>query len=671
MGNFEHNNSNTCTPLCAWQQVWGEGIRSNRTALGATILMGQLDNTASNPHNEGKAAQEALRLITQDLRTLHTELSGQLTQDITRLQGTKHRLLNDLEILEEEYQKLQAEYDALKSQQEVELSRQQVAQQQLWAKRLAQALAGHLQSRLMETIYSGASVNGIGSTEGSLHNAYQLLAALDASLNETLRCIENELESYRKTLSSKIDDMRVKEKQGEDLLDALVSRISEQLQRQHTLSHGAAPPLANGNGHGVAHLQGYAPQTLAHSRVAIAPRTAAPYPSPGYAAPSPHEGHPAVSANGRTNGVVPPYHFPVSVPGAPAPATSAPLPKPRGLSPEAAFKRGILFIILSTLALSFHNVMVGIIGYGGQILGRFPVDGIFPLTLPNSLMLLWLRMLVVLPLMALVAGKIYPRVWRDVRQFLANPDKRPLFQVIASGGFLFLSQILIYKAISEIGPGVAVTLLFMYPLITVPLAWWLFGDRPTPLRVIVMFAITIGIIFTALPRIDLSGTSVSPWGVFSALLSSCAFALYLIAMQLSFRNKLHPVPVSLVQFTTIFVFSSVILIGGSFFGLKTGAPSSYGGLYLGGLLLGGLTLLGYLFNNFGVRFIGAAQAAIVASSGPVLTAVLAYLVTPGEKSMLQFVQWIGVVLVTLGVLALSLEKLGKSPKLQPKELSSR
>ena len=198
-------------------------------------------------------------------------------------------------------------------------------------------------------------------------------------------------------------------------------------------------------------------------------------------------------------------------------------------------------------------------------------------------------------------------------------------------------------------------------------------DRPSPLRGLVMFTITIGIVFTALPRIsvDLSNLStgeVSPWGVVAGLLSSAAFAMYLVSMQISFR-KLHPVPVTLVQFTTIFVLTSLILIGGSFFGLETGEPSSYPKLYLAGVLLGVLTLLGYLFNNFGVRLMGAAQASIVASSGPVLTAILAYLITPGPKSALQLIQWIGVILVTLGVLALSLERLSKKPK-APKKVKA-
>jgi drug/metabolite transporter (DMT)-like permease len=315
-------------------------------------------------------------------------------------------------------------------------------------------------------------------------------------------------------------------------------------------------------------------------------------------------------------------------------------------------------MVLSTLALSMHNVLVGIIGYGGRLFGQIPIESIFTLNIPNSLMLLWLRMVFVLPLLMLAAVKLYPPVWEDMRQLFRDPDRRPVYQVIASGSFLFMSQVLIYKAIADVGPGVAVTLLFMYPLITVPLAWFLFGDRPTPLRLVVMFAISMGIVFTALPRIyaDLNTGTVSLWGVGAAILSSVAFALFLVAMQLSFR-RMHPVPVSLMQFSTIFILTSLILIGGSFFGLNPGQPSSAWGLYTSGFLLGLLTLMGYLFNNYGVKLMGAAQASIVASSGPVMTAILAYVITPGEKSALSFIQWMGVVLVTLGVISLSLERL--------------
>ena len=612
--------------------------------------MSQLDKAPSNSNDEGKVAREALRKVSQDLRALQDELSGQLNQDIARLQGTKHRLLNDIEILEEEYQSLKAEVSTLQQQQHTELSRQQLAQQQIWAKKLAQALATHLQGRLTQEVYAGAATAVTTAPDGSLQNAYQLLSSLDSTLNDTLHSLQQDLNSYQSSLSQQISRMHSMEQQGEALLDALVNRLSLQLQTQIARPRSLAT-VTNGNGSSNGqHLSGYPQIPLQPSTEAQAPAS----PSLPYG----HHGHsqPANRAN------------------APSTATTAPSPPPvasaKAKPAASAFQKGLTFIVLSTLALSVHNVLVGIIGYGGNVFGQISVEGIFPLNIPNSLRLLWLRMAVVLPLMCFVANMIYPKTWADLRQFLGQSDKRPLFQVIASGCFLFMSQVLIYKAISDIGPGVAVTLLFMYPLITVPLAWFLFGDRPTPLRGLVMFAITIGIVFTALPRIyaDLDASAVSPWGVFAGLLSSAAFALYLVSMQISFR-KLHPVPVTLVQFTTIFVLTSLILILGFFFGLRPAQPSSYSGFIVAGILLGGLTLLGYLFNNFGVRLMGAAQASVLASTGPVLTAVMAYIITPGAKSVLQPIQWLGVILVTLGVLALSLEKLGKKPK-APKKVNA-
>jgi drug/metabolite transporter (DMT)-like permease len=580
--------------------------------------MGQMDNGPNNPNPD---AREILQSVTQDLQSLQSRLSQQLSQDVDYLQRTKERLLSDLDMLEEEYQDLQGRYDALQENYEVALSHQQLAQQQLWAKRLAQALASHLKGRLTAVMYEGLPSNGQGQTV-SVGSAYQLLTSLDNTLNDTLHSLQQDLNSYQSSLSQQVNRMHSMEQQGEAILEALVNRLSQQLQTQMTR-----------------------------------PGTIAPHGSPnGYGLPT-QNGHGLTPAHGNGHGV---GTLPPQAPAPVPPASKAQAPAPKKAS---AFQQGIIFIILSTLALSVHNVIVGIIGYGGRIFGQIPIEGIFALNIPNSLVLLWLRMLVVLPLMAVAAGTLYPQVWSDLRRFVSAQDKRPIYQVIASGCFLFMSQVLIYKAISDIGPGVAVTLLFMYPLITVPLAWFLFGDRPTSLRAVVMFAITVGIVFTALPRIsaDLAVGTVSPWGVVAGLLSSGAFALYLISMQLSFK-KLHPVPVSLLQFTTIFILSGVILLFGSFLGLQVSPPSSLTGLGIGGIVLGTLTLLGYLFNNYGVRLMGAAQASIVASSGPVLTAVLAYVITPGEMSTLAFVQWIGVLMVTLGVLALSFERLTKAKK---------
>ncbi|MBD2019488.1 EamA family transporter [Leptolyngbya sp. FACHB-36] len=334
-----------------------------------------------------------------------------------------------------------------------------------------------------------------------------------------------------------------------------------------------------------------------------------------------------------------------------APAAPLPLPKQKS-EPPSQFRLGFLLVLLSTMALSFHNVVVRVIGSQSTVLGLFDTGGFIKLGFGNSLLILWLRMLVVLPLMVPVAMVLYPKVWKDIKNFLTASDRKPLFSVVGSGAFLFLSQILIYIAIGQIGPGVAVTILFMYPIITVPLAWLLFRDRPTVLRWAVMGMILLGILFTAYPRIQ-STAAMSGTGVFAAIAAGTAFAFYLIFMQLGFR-KLHPIPVSLIQFSTIFLLSSVLLVLPFEFGVRVQQTQ---GFVLGGIVLGVLTLVGYLANNFGVRYMGAARASIVASSGPVVTALLAFLII---HDPLQSVQVLGILLVTGGVTALSFERMKKT-----------
>ncbi|NJN59723.1 MAG: EamA family transporter [Leptolyngbyaceae cyanobacterium SL_5_9] len=596
--------------------------------------MGRLNNL---PENSGaadpNAAQDILNTVTQDLRQLQQELVSQLHQDVQRLQAEKARLQSDI--------------DKLQTQQQAALSQQQRAQQQLWAKQLAQALAQHLQGALVQRVEQtlpqrvGTNLPAAPAANSHHENAYRLLASLDATLNRTLTSLRQDLTSYQSSLSQQISRMHNLEQQGEAILEALVSRLSHQLQaeivreqtgarspseepepaRESRLSDGERLAQANG------HSTGY-PSNLRPSHETIHPRQR------------------------------PPSILPVAPSTAPDPAVAPMRPtRPMGLS---QFQIGLGLILLSTIALSLHNVVVGVIGNSTTVLGLFQLGGFLKLGLGNALLILLLRMMIVVPLMIWVAQRLYPAVWQDIKKFLISRDRRLLMTVIGSGGCLFLSQVLIYIAIAEIGPGVAVTILFMYPLITVPLAWFFFGDRPTLLRWGVMLIISVGIIFTALPRITQT-SAVSGAGVAIAVGSGVAFACYLISMQICFR-KLHPVPVSLAQFLTIGFLAAVSLILLPALPLPDRWSAQVGidqplGFAIGGIFLGVLTLVGYLSNNFGVRFLGAARTSIIASTGPVLTALLAFLLTPGAFTRLAGVQWLGIVIVTFGVIALSFEKM--------------
>ncbi|MBD1998146.1 EamA family transporter [Leptolyngbya sp. FACHB-541] len=606
--------------------------------------MGRLDNL---PENSGaadpNAAQDILNTVTQDLRQLQQELVSQLHQDVQRLQAEKARLQGDI--------------DSLQSQQQVALSQQQRAQQQLWAKQLAQALAQHLQGALVQRMEQtnlpqrvGTNLPAAPASNSHHENAYRLLASLDATLNRTLTSLRQDLTSYQSSLSQQISRMHNLEQQGEAILEALVSRLSQQLQaeiiREQT---GGFQPPPGGVGSNGDHRPPFGEQFAQGNGTQGNGTSATGYPHANSRLPS------EVMQPPRQR---PPSVLPVAPSTAPDPAIAPMrLTSPMGLS---QFQVGLALILLSTIALSLHNVVVGVIGNPTSVLGSFELGGFLKLGLGNALLILLLRMMIVVPLMIWMAQRLYPSVWQDIKNFLTSNDRRLLMTVIGSGGCLFLSQVLIYIAIAEIGPGVAVTILFMYPLITVPLAWLFFGDRPTLLRWVVMLVISIGIVLAALPRITQT-SSVSGAGVAIAVGSGIAFACYLISMQICFR-KLHPVPVSLAQFLTIGFLAAVSLI----FLPALPLPDRWSaqvsidqplGFAIGGIFLGVLTLVGYLSNNFGVRFLGAARTSIIASTGPVLTALLAFLLTPGPFTQLQVVQWLGIIVVTFGVIALSFERM--------------
>ncbi|MGP1382490.1 MAG: EamA family transporter [Thainema sp.] len=599
------------------------------------------DNQSENfGTNRAQSADEVLQNITKDLRALQQDLVVQLTQDIGRLQTEKSRLMTEIDHLKNQYELLQTQHQAA-------LSRQQVAQQQLLAKHLAQALAAHIQKlfnqqgAVLQSQYAANGPNLEGASAVSLPaaasleqyngRATQLLSSLDTTLNSTLRSLEQDLETYESSLSQQLSRMHSLEKQGETILEALVNRLNQQLQTEIDRAH-TAQNVAFENGHAIADSH-----TTANLGAASQPL------DPQFATPA---------ANSPQAQSTPPISG--QSPIANQPLMRSQIRKPAAPPPQASpsvLQRGMILILISTVALSLHNVVVGLIGFGGNIFGQFPFDDLIQLNFQNAVLVLSLRMLIVVPALSLVATYLYPPVWQDIRSAVKDRQFKVLAPVIGSAIFLFLSQILIYMAIPMIGPGVAVTILFMYPLVTVPMAWLLFGDRPTWLRVVVMFAIVAGIVLASLPKLTLSDQA-SPVGIITAVCSGIAFAFYLLFMQISFR-KLHPVPVSLIQFSAIFVFASLFTI------FRPGDIESANirGLIVAIVILGLLTLVGYLLNNFGVRLMGAARASIIASSGPIVTALLAYFISPTPEASLASVQIMGIVLVTLAVAGLSFERM--------------
>ncbi|MHC0066474.1 EamA family transporter [Nostoc sp. UIC 10890] len=358
-----------------------------------------------------------------------------------------------------------------------------------------------------------------------------------------------------------------------------------------------------------------------------------------------------------------------------SPSTTALEPQPEAKPPQSRSRNssglsplqiGFLLIVLSAVVSSLYNVAIKIIFHqGSQIFGVLEVEQLLPPTLGNTLLILTLRFMVVVPLMLLLSPILHPRLWQDLENLAAsvrgNPTptnaatKQILVLSIVSGCFLFLSQVLIYIAIAQVTTGMAIALFFIYPMVSGLLSWFLFRDRPTIFRIGAIAAICCGelLVLGGSPAIAMGNTST---GSSTALLSGVAFAAYIILTRVC-ASKLHPVTFTLINFATMLLLSFICLML-PFWNLVVDSSKMLE-LVLSAFILGVLTLGGYLLNNVGISKLGGSRAALIGGTIPVLTVIFAGLII---QENLEIVQILGVLLVTFGAAAFSFETMRNQVK---------
>ncbi|NDJ22110.1 EamA family transporter [Nostoc sp. B(2019)] len=330
---------------------------------------------------------------------------------------------------------------------------------------------------------------------------------------------------------------------------------------------------------------------------------------------------------------------------------------------------GLLLVVLSTVISSLYNVAIKIIFHeGSQIFGVVEVERLLSPSLGNILLILTLRFMVVVPLMVLLAPILHPRVWQDIQNLAdsvrgnstpANATtQRILVMSVVSGCFLFVSQVLIYTAIGQVATGMAIALFFIYPIVSGLLGWFLFRDRPSALGASAIASICCGELLVLAGSLSTGMGNIS-LGSSAAIISGAAFAGYVILTRIC-ADQLHPVTFTLINFATMLLLSFICLmlpLPGEWNLLVD--PSKMLELVLSAFILGVLTLSGYLFNIFGTRNLGALQSPIIGASVPVLTVIFAGLII---QENLDIVQIMGVLLVTFGAAAFSLEKMRNQVK---------
>ncbi len=549
-----------------------------------------------------------LQSLDDDFQALQQHFADQLAKDIEYLQTEKQRLMSDLEALRVEYDQLYIDYQSLKNESEATLSKRELAQQNVWAKRLARVLAQNLRDDLHA--YVTNSVELPTPTQDWLHS-------LDDTLNRSVKALQQDLSSYQSAIAQQLMRMQTMEQQGEVILANLVERLSNQL-GGHQLGQAPTPtgtPLSSALDNRPLKDGG----TVADSRAYVE------RPRPDQVA-------------GATRRVVPSYGG-QTVGGQTVNPSPVLVSEPRR---DRNLKKGMVLSAIATLGFAVITVLVGGLSLGSNVFG-LPLNGLDSFSFFNANALLWLQLVMLIPALAVMAPQLYRSVWRDMGQSVRSTPR--LFALIGSGVFYFFAQVLLFQAAGTLGPSVAAPLLFTYPLLVVPLLWWLNGDRPNLLRGLVMLAIAMGGVLILRPL------SLSSAG--AALLSAVAFALYVVTNNLNSRQS-HPIAAGLIQHCIMALLSSVILL----IRPLVVTQDLTGQFVVGGLSLGLVASISYFFYYTGLRLVGGLRTALIASATPLVTALLAIFLLPNQP-ILQLIQWPGIILISLGGMALALDRLNR------------
>ncbi|MDE5097450.1 MAG: DMT family transporter [Trichodesmium sp. St16_bin4-tuft] len=309
---------------------------------------------------------------------------------------------------------------------------------------------------------------------------------------------------------------------------------------------------------------------------------------------------------------------------------------------------GLIIVLLASFCFCFQNVIVRILFNEQTILGIFETGGFVIPNLQNSFLLMFMRMVLVVPLMASFATKLYPLTWQDIRK-LGNHEAYPMLGRSLLGGVLmFLYLALLYVSIGLIETGIALTLFFAYPIFTSLFSWIFLGIPPTKFRWMIMVIVLVGTFLTIPYTQTTSDDYYNGIGVIFALASAVAYALYTVNAQKSFET-IHLVPFTWISFATTLGLSSISLL----IWQGDNADLNWTPMWVGGFLSAIVTLSGHLMFNYGIKLIGASTAATIGASNPSLTAILAWLTIQETINGLQIM---GIAIVTMGILFLSQER---------------
>lgn len=309
---------------------------------------------------------------------------------------------------------------------------------------------------------------------------------------------------------------------------------------------------------------------------------------------------------------------------------------------------GFILVLFASICLSVQNILIRVFFSKSTILGWFTLGGWLSPTTGHSLLVLLIRAIFMLPLMIAIAPTLYPQSAQNLKQLTTSRNYSLVAKLVVSNCFLFLTLVLLFISFSKVSAGISTALFFIYPAITVLLAWQLFSDRPTLLRFAVVVIVFLGSLLVAPSLFDNANSDIL-LGVAASLAAGVVFAVHGILAEICL-HEIHPVPFTVTSLLTVLVLSSISILL-----VNTDVePSVWASIWIAGFVAAILTLLGQLLINFGIHLSNASITSIVTASSPALTALFDWLLI---QEALQVRQIVGILLVTLGVAALGFEEI--------------
>jgi drug/metabolite transporter (DMT)-like permease len=662
--------------------------------------MGRFENQP-NPQANGEASSDAgmMRKLIEELETVQQGFLKSLQEDIKQLQSQKHRLAEDIQQMQVKKNNLQQE--------------QLAAEQQVLIRQLVQVLGNHVSVQLqstLENLFESATLkqqatqgSNIASVNNLTHSAdasdtERLLSLLKNTLASTFEQLQADLNNHQSNFYASVSQMHGQQERAEIVVAELMYRLRRELELPNQIPTAEIEVVQQIEFEETRHNTFHQPQASIESshsgdeielpNEVIDPEVESPFveitPPPGHKFPDTVIPNPVTRAQVEAKlesditpqaivaRVVTPISPPQTIRQRYIDSDQQQQPRQLENPPNSSTTMvGFLLVVLATAVSALYNVTIRAIFLPrSQIFGAFDVQQLISPTLGNCLLILMLRMLVVVPLMLVLAPILHPRIWEDVKSLIRSLGRtqrrnitptaitKAVFLLsIASGFFLFLSQVLIYLAIGQVQTGIAIALFFVYPIISGLLSWLLFSRQPKKEpKSLFKFSAVICICFGELLVLSTSigNTSISSGGI-AALASGATFAVYVILTRIC-AAKIHPVSFTLLNFTTMLVlcFMGLLIPLPNNLGVQVNNAYNLMELVLSAFILGVLTLVGYLLNNIGIRKFGATRSALIGVSVPAVTVIFAGIII---QESLQLIQIIGVLIVTLGAAAVSLDKI--------------